>query len=144
MTQQAQRRIRETIGSVYAFVRSREANRALASVTFEQLIAEQIARNGETESLNKNATSDSATPEGTQPATQTPINTTNFVSGTDINIPSKIEQLDALQSELEGLVEVIKQLDPDELRDPVQEDEESSDPITTAKLFEETSLGEGF
>lgn len=138
MSEETQKRIRATIGSVYAFVQSREVNRALSSVSIEQLMVEQILRNGSTDNAKKYETSSSATTDENNrtPATQVPINTSNFVSGTDAYSASKIEQLNSLQSELNGLIDVIKNIDPIQILDPREEDENLADPIALEDDFE--------
>ena len=44
--------IREVLSDAYAFIRSAEANAALATVTLDELIGDQINRNGDTDRSN--------------------------------------------------------------------------------------------
>lgn len=141
MTLRAQLAIRGALSDVYAFVRSREANKKLANVSVLDLIEEAIQRNGTSEDAARFATSSEETPEENTPASQTPLNSANFVSGTSINQPTKLDVITALQSELDGLIDEIKSIEPVDLLDPADSTEE--DPITTAENFEERVLGEG-
>jgi hypothetical protein len=94
MTTPVQRRIRQALSDTFTFVKSREVNLALSAVTLEQLVAEQIGRNGETALSNASQFNPYAfTPGQTRPASQQPITQANYVSGTDASRPTKLDQI---------------------------------------------------
>lgn len=102
------RRVLEVISDAFSFVRSMEANAALATVTLEELINDQILRNGETEKSNANKftpydyDADKETPEG-EAAPRA-----NYASGADTSRPTKIDFITAVQNELSAVIEEIK------------------------------------
>jgi len=109
-------RIIAVIGDAFAFVRSREANKALATVTLEELIEDQIKRNGESNTSRANAfTPYSYTPSKDQPAgTEAPR--ANFASGVDasftageVSQPTKLDFILAVQNELTAVIKEIKE-----------------------------------
>ena len=106
-----QRQILSALGDMYTFVQSSEVNRSVAAVTFEQLLKEQINRNGDSERSN-GSTYDpySFDPDNTEPATQQPINRANFLSGSDTNQPTKLDRVLAIQNNVQSLVDAITAL----------------------------------
>lgn len=102
------RRILEVISDAFSFVRSAEANAALATVTLEELINDQILRNGETEKSNANQ----FTPYNYEPSKEAPEGESapraNFASGVDSTRPTKIDFITAVQNELSAVIEEIK------------------------------------
>lgn len=105
------RKLRVVLADTFTFIRSREANREAATVTFEQLMGDQIKRNGDTDQANASQYDpyrydpSKPAPEGVEPAKRA-----NFLGGTDTNRPTKIEMIRAMQNEIEGVVEEVKKL----------------------------------
>jgi hypothetical protein len=100
---------------MYTFVRSQEANRAIQAVTFEQLIQEQIARNGDSDRSNASQYSPysfdaESYAKGTEPAGRVPLARANFLSGTDTNSPTKLDRVLALKQGVSSLVQQIKDI----------------------------------
>jgi hypothetical protein len=102
------RRILEVISDAFAFVRSAEANAALATVTLEELIGDQIKRNGESVKSNSNQ----FTPYDYESGKETPAGVeaprANFLGGSDTARPTKIDFILAVQNELSAVIEDIK------------------------------------
>jgi hypothetical protein len=133
MTTPVQRRIRQALSDTFTFVKSREVNLALSAVTLEQLVAEQIGRNGETALSNASQFNPYAfTPGQTRPASQQPITQANYVSGTDASRPTKLDQIIAIQNELSALIEEIKALPPDEVNAPGVDEDTSEDALLSS------------
>jgi hypothetical protein len=112
----ASKRIRAILADAYSFIRSAEANQAVAAVTQEELISDQIKRNGES-SKSKEAKYDpySHDPEKAKPSGEEPPPRANFASGTDTGLPTKLDRLLALKNELEGAIDEVKKLSPTEV-----------------------------
>lgn len=111
--------VKELLSDAMTFVRSAEANQALAAVTLEELIGDQIARNGDTASANKSQFNPYAyDPNKTQTASDEPNEVANFVGASDTGGPTKLERVLALQNELVSVVTELKKLDPAEVADP--------------------------
>lgn len=112
-TKRKLRRIFEVISDAFSFVRSSEANAALATVTLEELIADQIQRNGESSKSNSNQftpysyESDKETPAGVESPRA------NFLGGSDTARPTKIDFILAVQNELTAVIEDVKADPPD-------------------------------
>jgi hypothetical protein len=128
------RRFRLLLNDAFAFVRSVEVNRALQGVGWEELMSEQIARNGDTESSNKRKHNPySYDPLGTKisgevaPTVETYGPDGNFISGTNIANPTKMDRVFALQSEIEGAVTTLMNTDPDFLVDSKDKAAEESE-----------------
>lgn len=102
------RKVVEVIGDAFTFVRSAEANAALATVTLEELINDQIRRNGETSESNGNQFSpynysaDKETPAGEEAPRA------NFAGGSDVGRPTKLDFILAIQGELSSVIKEIK------------------------------------
>lgn len=112
------RRFREVLSDAYAFVRSAEANAALATVTLEELMGDQIKRNGE-EALSNAAQYNpySYEPESTEGAGTEPEARANFLGGTDTGQPTKMDRIVALQNELSAVIAEVKAMKPIEVAD---------------------------
>jgi len=115
----SERRLRAVIGDAFAFIRSQEANAALATVTLEQLMNDQIARNGDSDSSNA-AQYDPYTFDHSKetPASSEPAERANFLGGSDTERPTKFDRVNALVEAIEAVVEDIKAKDPVEVADP--------------------------
>lgn len=112
------RKLRAVISDAYSFIRSEAVNRALATVTFETLMGEQIARNGESAKANSSQYNpyshdpSKPAPEGVEPGKRV-----NFAGGSDTNRPTKIEMILALKNEIDAVVDQIKNLEMTEVAD---------------------------
>lgn len=124
------RKLRAVISDAFAFIKSREANAALATVTYESLISEQIARNGETDNSNSSQYNpyafdpDKPLPEGIEPGKRA-----NFAGGSDTGRPTKIEVVQALQNEIDAVVDQISKLEVVEVADASQFTGDESLPV---------------
>lgn len=116
--------LRRVVSDAYAAIRSDEANKALATVTLEQLIGDQILRNGDSARSNA-AQFDpySLDPNSEPPASQENIVRANTPSGADTGRPTKLDRVLAIVNQFDAVVEKIKELSPTE----VAEYEEYSD-----------------
>jgi hypothetical protein len=114
------KKLRTVINDGFTFVRSYETSRALGAVTIEDLINEQIARNGETEKSKKNKYDPY---EEIEVASEnTPVVTEgkevgNFVSGTESTNPTKMDRLLAMKNAMTATIDLIKSYDPTEIAD---------------------------
>lgn len=121
---------------MYTFVRSQEANRAVQSVTFNQLLAEQLQRNGETERLNKAANNPySLDPDKIEPATSIPLARANFLSGTDTGNLTKLDRVVYLKNAISDLVDTVKGIDPEEIVNADLTDDTAAGDLTTDDPF---------
>lgn len=112
------RKIRAILGDAYTFVRSMEANRDLESVTMEELMEEQILRNGERDASNMREFNPYTYESGGEtPAGQDPPRIGNFISGTDAQNPTKLDRVEALGSVISGTVSSLKQTEPEDIAD---------------------------
>jgi len=112
----ASRRILAILSDAYAFIRSAEANQAVAAVTQEELISDQIKRNGES-SASKGSKYDpySFDPANPNPEGQKPPPRAYFVGGSDTGMPTKMDRLLALKNSLESAIDEVKKLSPTEV-----------------------------
>jgi hypothetical protein len=109
------RRVKELLGDAFAFVRSAELNKAMSAVTIDDLIVDQIKRNGETATINKYSFNPySYNPAAAPPAGLIPEGAANFLSGADTRRATKLELITALNNEIVLLVDEM-------LRTPVQQ-----------------------
>lgn len=137
MSEQIQRQIRRGIADAFSFVRSQEANRRIQSVTFNQLLAEQLQRNGETERLGKAINNPySYDPETAEPASAIPVSRANFVGGTDTGNMTKLDRVVYLRNAISDLVDTVKSIDPEEIVAPDLTDTPEEGDITTNDPFE--------
>ena len=114
------RRLRAAVSDAFAFVRSVEANKALATVTLEDLIGEVITRYGESDSSNAaqfNPYSFDPAKEGETPAGTESSERANFIGGFPLDRPTKLDRLLALENELGAIIEEIKSREPIEVAD---------------------------
>jgi hypothetical protein len=140
MTTAVQRKIRQTLSDLFTFVRSQEVNRAIAAVTQEQLIEEQILRNGESSLSSRSQFNPySYNPDEAQPASEQSLKRANFAGGSDVNLPTKMDRLVALKNELDDLVEEIKNIPPSEISAPDITDSSDEDLLLTAEQLEQLS-----
>lgn len=109
-------KIRRIIGDLFTFVRSQEANLAVQKVTIEQLLQEQIKRNGDQSTSNAAQYNPySHTPGEATPATSQPLARANYLGGSDVTLPTKLDRVLALKNEVESLVKTVKALSLDEI-----------------------------
>lgn len=146
-TTPVQRSSLRLLGDLYAFIRGNEANQAIATVTHEQLIEEQIRRNGEsTESSNSQNNPYSFDPSQTTPASAGSVGTgqspvlarANFLGGSDVNLPTKVDQILAMKNEVVAMVKELKKIAPLEASTPPAELSEAAggDVIVSTDVFE--------
>lgn len=111
------RKLREVLSDAYTFIRSAESNKALATVTLEELMGDQIKRNGASEDAKKTKYNPySYDPEKDKPASQEPEKrVTFFVSGSDTGRPTKLDMLFAIKNELDDVVKEVKKMTPVEV-----------------------------
>jgi len=113
--------IRMLFGDAFAFVQSMKVNQTLSTVTLDQLIDEQIKRNGESSRSQKskydpyNFKSEVDSPAGltTEPADSFQLS--NPVSGTNLSNPTKLDRLLAISSAIESVVNEIMKEKPSDL-----------------------------
>lgn len=102
------RNVRAVIADAYTFVRSAESNQALDTVTLENLISDQIKRNGESALSNANQYNPYGyDPNNPPPPGQTPARA-NFAGGSDTSRPTKIDAITAIKNEVSATVQSIK------------------------------------
>jgi len=113
------KRLRDAIADAFSFIRSAEANSAFATVTIEQLMGDQIQRNGESERSNA-AQYDpySYNPDAIEEAGKSEVARANFLGGSDTNRPTKLDRLLAIVNELDQVVEEVKDQEPIEVASP--------------------------
>ena len=118
------KKLRAVISDAYAFVRSAEANRALATVSLEDLIGDQIKRNGDSDkSLAAQFDPYSYDPDA--PASEETYEGANFLGAADTGRPSKLAFIEAIKRELSDVITQIKEMPPSE----VAEAEEYTDAV---------------
>lgn len=94
----------------HTFILSTEVNRALSAVTFDQLVQEAIARNGDSDLSDATKFDPYAIdfsqppPAGQQPTTVLQ----NFASGTNIGLPTRVDRIRAVKNEIDAAVEAMK------------------------------------
>jgi len=109
------RKVKELLGDAFAFVRSAELNKAISSITIEELMDDQIKRNGETAAVSKYGFNPySYDPAAPPPEGVLPEGPANFLSGADTRRATKLEAMTALHNEIILLVDEM-------LRTPVQQ-----------------------
>jgi len=105
--------IREILADAFTFIRSVESNQALAAVTLEELMGDQMKRNGETAQANASQYNPYGyDPMKAQPASMTPTEVANFLGGSDTGGPTKLERILAIKNILTDLVAEIKTTEP--------------------------------
>ena len=115
-TPRIDRKLREVLADAYTFVRSAEANQAFATVTIEQLMEDQIKRNGESEGANKSQF-DPYSYDPSKPASigQEPQTRANFIGGADTTRAAKRDFILAIKNELTSVIKSIKEIPPEEV-----------------------------
>jgi len=128
------KRLRAAVSDAFAFIRSAEANAAIATVTLEQLMGDQIERNGESERSNA-AKYDpfSYDPDADEAAGDEPIKRATLPSGVDTQRPTKFDQVYSIVQTLSDVITEVKALEPVE----VAELEEYTDVADVAAPEEE-------
>jgi hypothetical protein len=102
------RKVRAVLAEAFASIRSSAVNDALATVTFETLMGEQILRNGESDKSKASEYN----PYAYDPAEPLPVGIqpgkpANYAGGSDTNRATKIEQIKALQNEIDAVVDQV-------------------------------------
>lgn len=127
--------MRLLISDAFSFVRSQESNKALASVTLDQLMAEQIARNGESSESQESVynpydyvpKAEAEVPSSTSsskvsPAFTTGISAQRSEDGTYL-APSKLDRLEAIKATLNEAINTYAELEQ-EFTEEMDEQEE--------------------
>lgn len=115
--------IHRVLSDAFSFIRGVEANQALAAVTLEELMEDQIQRNGQTTKANASQYNPySYNPDKVQPASQTSAEIANFSGGSDTGGPTKLERILVLKNTLSDVVNTVKNSSQ-----PIASDEEYRD-----------------
>lgn len=102
------RKVRAVIAEAFASIRSSAVNDALATVTFENLMGEQITRNGDSDKSKASKYNPYAyDPQAPLPAGVEPGKPANYAGGTDTGRPTKIDRIVALQNEIGKVVDQV-------------------------------------
>lgn len=113
------KRLREAVADAFAFIRSQELNQAIATVTLEQLMGDQINRNGESERSNASKYDPySYDPKTQESASKEKVVRANFLGGVDTNRPTKLDRVLAITNALEKIVDEIKAMQPLDVAKP--------------------------
>jgi hypothetical protein len=113
------KRLREAVSDAFTFIRSAELNQALATVTLEQLMGDQIARNGETERSNASQYDPyTYKPTTREDAATADIPRANFLGGSDTGRPTKLDRILAITNALSGVIAEIKEQQPVDVASP--------------------------
>ena len=108
-TTRPHKQLQTVLADVYSFIRSAEANQAFATVTLEQLMRDQIERNGESSRSNSNQYNPySYSTAKTTPASTDPMSRANFLGASDTTLPTKYDRVLALTNNLSAVIEEIK------------------------------------
>jgi hypothetical protein len=105
----AYRKLREVVADAYSFIRSMDANQAFATVTLEELMGDQIKRNGE--GALSNASQFNPYSYNTQtglPAGLEPGERANFLGAADGGAPTKFDRILAIKNNLVDTINDIK------------------------------------
>jgi len=116
------RRLRAVLADAYSFVRSREVNAALATVTLEELIGDQIKLNGESGASSGAEFNPYAFKPGEESPASTEPTRTAFLGGSPVGtednpLPTKLDRVLAIQAELTDVIESVKKVSPVEVSD---------------------------
>lgn len=137
-TPSTSRRVRAVLSDTYAFIRSAEANKAIAAVTVEDLMSEQIKRNGDSDQSGKSQYDPYAyDPENPQAAGEEPEERANFIGGSDTGRATKLDRLMAMKNELDAVIDTVKNMTLAEVADF----DEYSDASEDATPTEQEELG---
>jgi len=114
-TRKAMFRLRQILADAFTSVRSAEVNKAAKAVTVEDLMYDQIKRNGESNNSNYAQYNPyDYDPQNPPPASIAGGVQTNFLGGSDTTRPPKIVYVQALQNEIQAVIAEVK------LRDPIE------------------------
>lgn len=138
----SRRQLLRVLADTQAFVLGTQINRAFATITPENLIAEAIARNGDTDLSNQTQFDPYAVdffseeaPADPPAGSQALSASVRSVSGTDVNRPTKMDRLLALKTALTQVVDQIKDTPLTELADAETDLEDERDSILVAADF---------
>jgi hypothetical protein len=105
-------RLRQVLSDAFTFVRSAEINQAIATVTIEDLMGDQIKRNGESND-SRYAQYNPYSYDPAKPPPKSQVGEpTNFLSGSDTSRPTKIAMIQALKNELTSVIDLVKAKEP--------------------------------
>lgn len=112
------KRMRAVIGDAFTFIQSVEVNQGIAAVSLEDLMGDQIKRNGESASSNGNQYDPYGySPEKEAAAGGQPEERANFLGGSDTSRPTKLDRITAIVNNISSVVDEIKRLSPQEVAD---------------------------
>ena len=115
----AEKNLRAVLNDAFTFLRSYEANQAFATITLENLIADQIKRNGDTARSNT-AQYDpySYNPSIEETASGTPVERANFLGGADTTRPTKLDRISAVMNHIQAVMVEIQATQPVDVASP--------------------------
>jgi len=142
-------KFRNVLADAFSFIRSVEVNRALSVVKLEDMMNEQISRNGESsKSASKKydpytfRTSEDLASDNVQPVA-IEGEPGNFITGTEGLNPTKMDRLTALKNAINTAIDSIKAVDPKDLTDAENSAENLSNTTEeTRDLLEEARMSE--
>lgn len=109
-------RLRRILADAFTAVRSAEVNKAAKAVTIEDLMYDQIKRNGESNNANYAQYNPyDYDPKKPPPAGVAGGERTNFLGGSDTSRPPKIVYVERLANELTAVITEVKSKDPIEI-----------------------------
>jgi hypothetical protein len=93
-----------------------EVNSAFATVTIEELMGDQIRRNGESKTSNASQYNPYSYDETkTKPVGKEPPKRVNFLGGSDTYRPTKLDRILAIQNEISTAITELKKTKPEDL-----------------------------
>jgi len=106
------RKLRTIVADAFAFVRGAEVNKALADVSIEDLMGDQIKRNGDSAAANAGQYNPYKFEAGKDlPAGTETTERANFLGGADTQRPTKRDRIVAIQNELNDAIDEIKKIE---------------------------------
>jgi len=107
------KRLRDAVADAFTFIRSAELNQAIATVTLEQLMGDQIIRNGES-SRSNSAQYDpySYSAKAVEDASKAEQPRANFLGGSDTGRPTKLDRVLAITNSLKAVIKEVKEQQP--------------------------------
>jgi len=112
-------RVRAILSDAFAFIRSVEANQAFATVTLEQLITDQINRNGDSDRSNASQYDPySYNGDKVEPASVEPVERANFLGGSDTARPTKLDRVLSLVNSISDVVDQLLETPPVDVASP--------------------------
>lgn len=122
------RAMRRVIADAFTFVRSQEANQAIATVTLDQLMAEQIARDGESDGSQQSTFApysfDTSSESEEEASTDAAAIGPAFVTGATIDSASKLDRLEAIKNSLSDAIKNLKEISPEDVAELEEYSEE--------------------